>query len=290
MLVNVLYERLSQTQDRIAAAAQRVGRTPGEVRLIGVTKTHPPDVVRAAVAAGLIDLGENRVQEAEPKIAALADLHTSVTWRLIGHLQSNKARRAAALFDCIDSVDSLRLAQALDRHASETRGDTETRRHGNTETGRPGDRETAAAQVDFNASLHPFTPSSLHPFTGSLPILLQVNVSGEASKEGFALVGWEERRDVLDAFLTDVEQILALPHLRVDGLMTIAPWGDDPEEARPTFCSTRRLRDELARRFPAVAWSELSMGMTDDFEIAIEEGSTQVRIGRAIFGERAFQS
>jgi uncharacterized pyridoxal phosphate-containing UPF0001 family protein len=116
--------------------------------------------------------------------------------------------------------------------------------------------------------------------------LLEVNVSGEASKEGFGLAGWEERPAVLDPFLAEVEPLLALPRLRVRGLMTIAPWSDDPEAARATFRSTRRLRDELARRFPRGDWSELSMGMTDDFAVAIEEGATLVRVGRAIFGER----
>jgi len=116
--------------------------------------------------------------------------------------------------------------------------------------------------------------------------LLQVNVSGEASKDGFVLAGWEQRPELRDSFFAEVERLLALPHLRVGGLMTIAPWGEDPEAARPTFRSTRRLRDALARRFPAADWSALSMGMTDDFEVAIEEGATIVRVGRAIFGER----
>jgi uncharacterized pyridoxal phosphate-containing UPF0001 family protein len=117
-------------------------------------------------------------------------------------------------------------------------------------------------------------------------VLLQVNVSGEASKEGFALAGWEERPAALDAFLADVVALLALPQLRVRGLMTIAPWGSDPEAARPTFRSARRLRDLLAQRFPQADWSALSMGMSDDYAVAIEEGSTIVRVGRAIFGER----
>jgi uncharacterized pyridoxal phosphate-containing UPF0001 family protein len=117
-------------------------------------------------------------------------------------------------------------------------------------------------------------------------VLLQVNISGEGSKEGFALAGWEEQPAMLDPFLADIERLLALPHLRVHGLMTIAPWGADPEAARPVFRSTRRLRDLLAQRFPDGGWDTLSMGMTDDFEVAIEEGATLVRVGRAIFGER----
>jgi uncharacterized pyridoxal phosphate-containing UPF0001 family protein len=119
--------------------------------------------------------------------------------------------------------------------------------------------------------------------------LIQVNVSGEASKEGFALAGWEARPPILDTFLAEIEALLALPHLRVRGLMTIAPWGADPEASRPTFRSARRLREVLARRFPQSDWAALSMGMTDDFEVAIEEGATLVRVGRAIFGARGEQ-
>ena len=131
------------------------------------------------------------------------------------------------------------------------------------------------------------TPSPRHPVTPSpLTVLLQVNVSGEASKDGFDLADWEARPDRLDDFFAEVERLLALSHLRIGGLMTIAPWGADPAAARPTFRSAQRLRDALARRFPAADWSALSMGMTDDFEVAIEEGATIVRVGRAIFGQR----
>ncbi len=264
--MDIIATRLAAVRERIAAAARDAGRAPEEVRLVGVTKTHPPELVARALAASLRDCGENRVQEAEPKIRALAGAHPGVTWHLIGHLQTNKAKRAVGLFDMVHSVDSLHLAAALDRHVSE-RGDQETRR--------PGDKEASASSLGLLVSRSP-----------GLPVLLQVNVSGEASKDGFALAGWEQRPDLLDAFFGQVEQILALPHLSVRGLMTIAPWGDDPEAARPSFRSTRRLRDMLARRFPSGDWSALSMGMTDDFEVAIAEGATIVRVGRAIFGER----
>lgn len=240
--MHTIGERLVVVREQIARAAASAGRAASEVRLVGVTKTHPPEVVRQALAAGLCDFGENRVQEAEAKIAALGDVRDQITWHLIGHLQTNKARRAAALFDMIHSVDSLRLAQALDRHAG------------------------AAGR--------------------QLPVLIQVNVSGEASKEGFALAGWREAHERLDAFRADLEPLLALHHLRVSGLMTIAPWEADPDELRETFRSTRELRDTLARLYPQAGWHELSMGMTDDFAIAIAEGATLVRIGRAIFGER----
>lgn len=244
--METLTERLTAVRERIAAAARRVNRDPATIRLVGVTKAHPVEVIRAALDAGLRDIGENRVQEAEAKIAALAAERRRLTWHLIGHLQTNKAKKAAMLFDMVHSVDSLRLAQILDRYAAEVRREAQ----------------------------------------GRLPILLQVNVSGEATKSGFALHGWETRPDTYERFCADVEQILALPHLDVRGLMTIAPWGPDPEQARPVFRAVRRLRDDLAQRFPAAAWRDLSMGMTDDFEVAIEEGATIVRIGRAIFGER----
>lgn len=244
--METLTERLTAVRERIAAAARRVNRDPATIRLVGVTKAHPADVIRAALEAGLCDVGENRVQEAEAKMTALEAERQRLTWHLIGHLQTNKAKKAAMLFDVVHSVDSLRLAQMLDQHAAEVRRDAQ----------------------------------------GRLPILLQVNVSGEATKFGFDLDGWETRLDIYERFCADVERTLALPHLDVRGLMTIAPWGPDPEQARPIFRAVRRLRDNLAQRFPAAAWRELSMGMTDDFEVAIEEGATIVRIGRAIFGER----
>ena len=249
--------RIDSVRERIAAAARRAGRSPEEIRLVGVSKTHPPELVAQALAAGLRDFGENRVQEAEPKIAALATDRNAITWHLIGHLQSNKAKRAAMLFDVVHSLDSLALGKALARGVG-------------------------SWELGVGSSLSSPQPPAPNP----LPVLLQVNVSGEASKNGFDLAGWEERPDLLDGFFDEVEQLLALPHLRVGGLMTIAPWGDDPAAARPTFRSAQRLRDTLAPRFPAADWSALSMGMTDDFEVAIEEGATIVRVGRAIFGSR----
>jgi PLP dependent protein len=237
-------ERLAAVQQRIAAAARRAGRDPQEITLVAVTKTHPPEMIAAAIEAGALQLGENRIQEAEAKIAALSARRPQLTWHLIGHLQRNKARRAAALFDMVHSVDSLRLAESLSRAAAE----------------------------EHNGKV--------------LPILLQVNVSGEAGKEGFDLPGGAENRAQLPPFLSTVEQILALPALRVSGLMTIAPFVDDPQTVRPVFRDLRRLREALAQHFPAANWQHLSMGMTDDFEVAIEEGATIVRIGRAIFGER----
>jgi pyridoxal phosphate enzyme (YggS family) len=235
-------EQLASVQTQISDAARAAARHPSEIRLIGVSKTHPAEIVAEAIAQGLVDLGENRVQEAEGKISALAADRARLRWHLIGHLQSNKARKAAQIFDMIQSVDSLRLAEQLDRHAGEVRA---TR----------------------------------------LPILLQVNVSGEQTKEGFDLANWPSRTAALDAFVQDVEQILALTYLHIQGLMTIAPLGQ-PGEARPHFASTRALRDQLAMRFPEQRFPELSMGMSNDFGDAIAEGATMVRIGRAIFGAR----
>lgn len=237
--------RLAAVQERIERAADRSGRASREVTLVAVTKTHPPEVVAKALAAGATDVGENRVQEAAEKIPALAAAGHRPRWHLIGHLQRNKARPAAELFDLMHSIDSARLAEALARHVA------------------PGHR---------------------------LPILLQVNVSGEATKEGFALPGGVTNQPGFDALLPEIEAILSLPALEVRGLMTIAPIVTSSEAARPTFAALRQLRDELARRYPATNWHELSMGMTDDFETAIAEGATIVRVGRAIFGERSAPS
>jgi PLP dependent protein len=214
---------------RIDAAARRAGRDPEQVTLVAVSKTVPAERVRAAVAAGFIDLGENRVQEAATKIP----LVPGARWHLVGPLQGNKARRAVELFDAIESVGSVDLARRLDRLAGEVR------------PGRP------------------------------LPVLLQVNVAGDPAKSGFA-------EEEVDAALSE---LLDLAHLRVEGLMTIGRLAAAPEEARPTFRALRILRDDLGKRHPRLG-SSLSMGMSDDYEVAVEEGATVVRVGRAIFGER----
>ncbi len=235
---------LAAVRERMAAAARRAGRSPTAVTLIAVTKTHAPELIERALAAGVRDCGENRVQEADAKIVQLRN--KPVRWHLIGHLQTNKAKRAVQLFDMVHSLDSVRLAETLDR------------------------RVEAAAL----------------PAKPRLPVLLQVNVSGEPSKEGFDVPGGVDNGAARDAFVAQVEQVVALPHLHVQGLMTIAPYVDEPEAARPVFAMLRTLRDVLARRFPQASWEHLSMGMTNDYEVAIEEGATLVRIGRAIFGER----
>ncbi len=233
----VLHNLLS-VQKRIAGAAHSAGREPAQVRLVAVTKTFPPNKVLAAYQAGVRDIGENRIEEAREKIPAVdarIAMSDPIRWHLIGHLQRRKAREAVRLFDLVQSVDSVKLAETLDRHAAAL-----------------GRR---------------------------LPILLQVNVARDPHKFGFAPEPHAE-------FLSQVTRILKLPSLRVQGLMTIGPLVPDAEEARPFFRGLRELRDELARRFPEAEWHELSMGMTDDFAVAIAEGATIVRIGRAIFGER----
>jgi len=221
-------ERLASVRGRIRAAAERVGRDPSSVRLIGASKTVPAAVLVEAVRAGLADLGENRVQEAEAKAPLLrADLTDGAVpvWHLIGHLQSNKARKAVALFDWIHSVDSPRLADGLERIAQEL---------------------------------------------GRAPrVLIEVNTSGEASKEGVAP----------DDAAALIAHVAGLGTLRLAGLMTIGPTGGDP---RPAFRLLRRLRD-------AAGLDELSMGMSGDFEAAIEEGATIVRVGSALFGARTRQ-
>jgi len=218
-----------QVMGRIADAARRAGRDPAAVTLVAVSKTVPADRLRHALAAGLTLLGENRVQEAESKV----DLLPGARWHLVGPLQSNKARRAVAIFEMIQSVDSLDLARRLDRLAPAVR------------PGRP------------------------------LPVLLQVNVDRDAAKAGFAPGDVEPT----------LAELLGLPGLRIAGLMTIGRLVEEAEAARPAFRALRELSADLRRRWPGLG-PELSMGMTDDFEVAVEEGATIVRVGRALFGAR----
>jgi hypothetical protein len=228
---------LSAIQERIARAAARAGRKPGDIALMAVTKTQPAERILEAYEAGQRLFGENRVQEFAEKSGALAKLQDA-RFHMIGHLQSNKAGRAADLFDAVDSVDSSKLAARLNTSAEEA---------GKT-----------------------------------LDVLVEINVGGEEAKSGIAPDS------------SELEQILAgasgWPHLRIRGLMTVPPFTEDPEGARPYFRRLRELRDSLAaRNFPAVGLDQLSMGMSHDFEVAIAEGSTCVRVGTAIFGERTKQ-
>lgn len=223
---------LRRVRERIARACERAGRDPQAVRLVGISKTFPVDRARAAAAAGLTDLGENRVQEALEKVAATADL-TNLTWHLVGHLQSNKARRAAETLGWLHSLDSVALLQRVDRAA-------------------------AAA--------------------GNRPrLLVQVDLAGEQTKHGAPP---DRVRQILDA-------AAACQAASVEGLMLLPPWSADPEQTRPWFQRLRALRDALlADGVPRQRLRELSMGMSHDFEAAIEEGATIVRVGTAIFGPR----
>lgn len=228
-----LRERVREVRARIAAAAERAGRAADDVALVAVSKTVSAEIVRVAYEAGLHVFGENRVQEAQRKITVLQ--LAGVRWELIGHLQTNKAAQAAELFARVQSVDSLRLAEAL---------------------------SARAGQLGRN-----------------MPVLLEVNVAREPSKSGFDP----------GALIEAARAIAALPNLRPEGLMTVAPLVEHAEAVRPVFRRLHGLRDELRRAVPsgtAGGWAQLSMGMTDDFEVAIEEGATIVRIGRALFGER----
>ena len=229
---NRLDLRLEQVRARIAAAANRSGRASEEITLVAVTKTHPAAVVREAIAAGAGDFGENKIQEAEKKIPQVG--REAARWHLIGHLQSNKARKAVELFDVIHSLDSPALAGRLDRICAES------------------DR-------------------------AELPVLIQVDLGHEATKSG---VKENELSELVRA-------VTECSRLRLRGLMTLPPFFDNAEDARPFFRKLRELRDRLSSEGVFGAQKgELSMGMTNDYEVAIEEGATIVRVGTAIFGER----
>jgi pyridoxal phosphate enzyme (YggS family) len=221
-------ENLERVREQIAAAAAKVGRAAGEIELVAITKTHPADKVREAIEAGQTLFGESRVQEARAKIP---ELPSNLRWHFVGHLQKNKIRHALPLFEMIHSVDSLGLAQDINRIAEE---------------------------------------QGMHP-----RVLLEVNVAGEGSKFGFSP---EKLRD-------QMEELLALPRLSILGLMTIPPLAEETEASRKYFFQLRELRDRLQTEFH-VDLAQLSMGMTEDFAVAVEEGATLVRVGTAIFGER----
>jgi hypothetical protein len=227
-------ENISRVQERIASAAHRAGRSVDEITLMGVSKTFPTESIREAYAAGLRIFGENRVQEFSVKIESLRDL-ADANWHLIGHLQTNKAAKAAELFDAIDTVDSIRTAEKLNSSAGSLRKE--------------------------------------------LSILIEINVGGEQAKSGVA-----PDSDELEKILNDAA---GWEHLHILGLMTVPPYTDDPEGARRYFQMLHKIRDSIAlRKLPRVGMDVLSMGMSHDFEIAIEEGSTCIRVGTAIFGKR----
>lgn len=227
-------ENIAKLQEQIAAAAKRAGRQPDSVVLMAVTKTHPAEKIREAYQAGLRLFGENRVQEFAGKASALRDL-AGADWHMIGHLQTNKAGKAVELFNAVDSVDSVKLAEKLN----------------------------AAAQSSGK----------------KLGVLIEINIGGEDAKSGVAPDSPE-----LEALLQAAPRLASLSFR---GLMTVPPFTDDPEGARPYFRRLRELRDTIAaRKLAAISMDMLSTGMSHDFEVAIAEGSTCVRVGTAIFGER----
>jgi pyridoxal phosphate enzyme (YggS family) len=229
------------------SAASRAGRRVEDITLVGVSKTHPAGQIRELHEAGVRHFGENRVQEWESKHASLADL--DATWHLIGHLQSNKVARAARLFHTIDSVDSIALAERLDR----------TKKEFNTEGTEKSEKSEGVA------------------LGGRLRVLLEVRLDPAAAKSG-----------VTDEELSRLaEAVLRLPHLELRGLMGVPPYFEDAEKVRPHFRRLRELRDAVHAQLGGKILPVLSMGMSHDFEVAIEEGATEIRVGTALFGERA---
>jgi pyridoxal phosphate enzyme (YggS family) len=238
-LVSSIRENYQFTLDQIATAARKSNRDPSQIRLVVVTKSQPMEVAQAAIEAGVRILGENYPEEGVIKIQSLAE-QTGVEWHMIGHVQSRKARLVADHFALLHSLDSLKLAQRLDRFAAEN--------------------------------------------NRSLPVLLEFNVGGEASKSGWDAS--EESR--WKALLPDVSSILELAHLRVLGLMTMPPLETNPDDSRRYFQRLRSLRDHFAAQFPQADWHELSMGTSADYTVAVEEGATLVRVGTAIVGARQY--
>jgi pyridoxal phosphate enzyme (YggS family) len=240
-LVASIRENHSRVLEQIADASNRSGREPGAVRLVVVTKTHPLEVIQAALQAGVRLFGENYAEEGVMKIQSLP-AQSGVEWHMIGHVQSRKARLVADHFALLHSLDSLKLARRLDRFAAEA--------------------------------------------NRSLPVLLEFNVGGEESKSG-----WDASDEAQsEVFLPEIAEMVKLPNLRIQGLMTMPPLGTDPEDSRRFFQRLRQLRDHLAASFPQADWHELSMGTSADFEVAVEEGATLVRVGTAIVGARKYNS
>jgi pyridoxal phosphate enzyme (YggS family) len=223
-----LAANIASVQQRITAACERAGREPSSVTLLAVSKNHPPEVVSEATRLGLTFFGENKVQEAKAKIPLCPG---RLRWHMLGHLQTNKCRDAVELFEMIQSVDSLHLAEEINKRAEQA--------------------------------------------SKTMPILLEVNAGGEASKFGYGP----------EKLLEDLPRINQLGRLEIHGLMTVPPWSPNPEKVRPIFRQLRELKTKCEEILGAPL-QHLSMGMTGDFEVAIEEGATMVRIGTALFGER----
>lgn len=230
-------ENYKRVRERLEEAAFRADREPEDVKLVVVTKGQPLSSVKEVIEAGATIFGENYVEESTSKITALSN-YPQISWHMIGHIQSRKAKRVCRWFDWVHSLDSLKLARRLNRFAA------------------------------INDKI--------------LPVLMECNVSGETSKYGFR--AWDET--FWDKLHEEFDQIVGLPNLRINGLMTMAPFLPDAEDARPFFIKLKKLKEYLKGEYPTTSWDELSMGMSSDFEVAVEEGATLVRVGQAILGPR----
>lgn len=243
-------QNLATVRQSIHEACQRAGRASESVKLVAVTKQRTPEEVIAALKAGVRHIGENRVEDAAPKIAVVNSILPkdilAPTWHMIGHVQSRKADGIIQNFQVIHSVDSVKIARRYDNFVREF-----------------------------------FTKKAARP-----QILIEINISGEATKEGLLAHRWKNDPSQRHYLWTFIKEMAAFTHLQLVGLMTLAPYEAEAEQTRPIFAGLRELFEALKNDFPTIAWRELSMGMTNDYPIAIEEGATMVRIGRAIFGER----
>ena len=233
-LIKYKYERI---QEEIFNAARKVGRDPGQIKIVVVTKTHPVNVIQSVLEAGILMLGENYADEAVSKMKVIGK-KPGLEWHMIGHIQSRKASTVCENFDVVHSLDSLKLAHRMNR-----------------------------ILADENRIM---------------PVFLECNTSGEETKHGWHIAHEEQWPVVMNEF----EQILGLSHLRIQGLMTMAPYSENPEASRPFFRRLTGFQTRLKAEFAGSSWSELSMGMSGDFKVAVEEGSTYVRIGQAILGPR----
>lgn len=233
---------IAAVRETIAKAAARSNRSVDAITLVAVSKTMPIDYIRAALAEGIRDFAENRVEEAAQKITAFAESRPH--WHMIGHIQSRKVKEIVPLFDVVHSVERLKIAQKLSEQAQ------------------------AVGKI--------------------MPIFLEINISGEEAKDGFAAVDWQKKPETKSKLWDEIAEIAALPALELRGLMTMAPYVDEAEASRPVFASLAMLREAIRQDLKLVL-PDLSMGMTNDYTVAIEEGATIVRIGRAIFGERPVQ-
>lgn len=239
--MNEIAANIAAVREEIAKAAARAKRSVDEITLVAVSKTMPLEYIRAAMAAGVKDFGENRIEEAESKVHAFDNNAIRPRWHMIGHIQSRKVKDIVPVFDVVHSVERLKIAQKLSEQVQ------------------------AAGKV--------------------MPIFLEINISGEEAKDGFDAVAWDKNPEVKRKLWDEVAEIASLPALELRGLMTMAPYFDEAEASRPVFADLAALREALRQDFK-LSLPDLSMGMTNDYAVAIEEGATIVRIGRAIFGER----